>query len=987
MRFRARGLFGFALAVASFMLHLCDGKMCGVAWGQLNRITETQTRAAQFKAIGGEPFGVFVAEIPLPPSLRSLAGGQRSRVLVGDRDGRIFYPAVSFQTAEVAEEIAEPPRVLGRPGGLIDRVRSAIRSAPKMQEFVVGVKVTALYRGQGPITMQLSGDLDQELRIEPSPNDAQQYDQLLQQWWQAYTENARRDVSEHEFPTLVQKYLVSMLAQRMGLPRVDLNPPKADEDRDAELSQPLETLSLLAAIEPLREEILESVLHDANDSTAAELPVPSPPAWTPNSLPALDRIPDGPVLVEELAEHVPPECFYLRFGSFANYVWFQDITERFGGDLAQAVLLRGFNYEASVRMERMLATKMTQIAKMFGDQLIGDMAVIGSDLYMKEGASLGVVFYAKNATLLAAAIQSDRQSVAKKTPGATISELDIGGRKVSLLSTPDNSVRSLMVVDGAYVFITTSRTLMERFIEVGVGGPSLADTSYFRWARYWMPDSNDYSVFACFSPEFFHRLVSPQYQIELRRRLEAIAHLEIAELASQVAQSEGLISDDLIAMQAAGLVPSQFDFRPDGAQTLRSGDRWIDSLRGRRGSFLPIADVPLHAVTQAELETYNDIAEFYQNKWKRMDPMLFGLRRFQSENGKNRERVVLEAYLAPFEPEKYGWLARQLGAPSAIEIQQPADDVASLQVHVRGDSIIGPNSDDYYLFAGVKDMIPPDPEDTQGLIRTLLALKSAPAYIGAWPKPDLVQQLPLGLGRSLASPDYAGYSRMLGGIWRWQDESFSLLSFDRSILENAVGQLAAVESQDAAQARLHVANLEGSELSAWVNRNWYERGWKSSQGNAHLLDGVHQQLKVPARESMEVAQRLLDVRLQCPLGGKYEFATANALKGASENRENGRWISTAWQLAVVNEAGELQPPTDYEAPWMEWFRGARFHLTQGEKSLSLVGDLELEMQPLSIDLDSDQSVTLPPMNFDLFSLPMKFLGVEKKAEEPQRRGF
>ncbi len=51
--------------------------------------------------------------------------------------------------------------------------------------------------------------------------------------------------------------------------------------------------------------------------------------------------------------------------------------------------------------------------------------------------------------------------------------------------------------------------------------------------------------FAYFSPEFFHQLVGPKYQIELRRRLESIAHLEIAEVASAAAQAEGVPQDDV----------------------------------------------------------------------------------------------------------------------------------------------------------------------------------------------------------------------------------------------------------------------------------------------------------------------------------------------------------------------------------------------------------------------------------------------------------
>ena len=240
------------------------------------------------------------------------------------------------------------------------------------------------------------------------------------------------------------------------------------------LAQPLDTLALLAAIEPLRDEMLEDVLRSPSSATPANLPVPSEPQWVAASLPPLPE----DVVVEPIAARVPPECFYLRFGSFNNYIWFQELSTRFGGDIAQAVFMRGFNYEASARMERMLGAKLTAIAKMFGDKLIDDMALIGTDLYVKEGASLGALFSTKNAPLLISSMQADRKAALKANADATLEVVKIAGRDVSMLSTPDNRLRSFMVSDGDYVFVTTSSALMRRFLDVGSGEPSLASTAF-----------------------------------------------------------------------------------------------------------------------------------------------------------------------------------------------------------------------------------------------------------------------------------------------------------------------------------------------------------------------------------------------------------------------------------------------------------------------------------------------------------------------------
>ena len=975
-------------------LLLCDVTGLGCSPTSAQEIPAAAARAGHAQpmapiAIAGEPFGVLRVELPLPPTLSS----GPPRVLVEESHGRLFYPAIVVRTVEVVEELPAP--AIGRRGGLIDRLRKVVRGQPQKRQVPVAITVSALFRGDEPLELQLTGDIEQRVRLDPSARGSSSvspsvlgvgaesisHAALLGQWWAAYTQAAHQALAEDDFPKLVHKVLVSMLAARLDLPPVDVDPADANKK---DLSQPLKTLALLAAIEPLREEILDEVLAAPAPDATPNLPLPPEPVWEQAVLPPVP----ADVAIESLATHVPPECFYLRFGAFSNYVWFQELAERYGGDIAQSVMLRGFNYDASARMERMLATKLTAIAKMFGDKLVGDMAIVGSDLYMKEGASLGVMFLATNPQLLAASMESDRKGVLAKNPDASLADVTIAGRQVSLLSTPDNRIRSFLVSDGSYLFITTSRTLVRRFLEVGQGAPSLADSPSFRWARSWMPDANNYAAFAYFSPEFFHRLVSPQYQIELRRRLAAIADIEIAEVATAVAKSEGLAALDLDSLKAAGLLSPWFDQRVDGAQTLRTDEGFIDSMRGARSSFLPIADVELTTVNQIEAEGYANIARFYQEQWRHMDPLLLGLRRFRAD-GSRTEQVAVEAYIAPFEPEKYGWITRQLGAPTPVELKLPADDAASLQVHVRGSNTLGISSPDYHLFGGVKDMAPPAPEDTQGLIRTLQALRAAPAYIGGWPRPGIIEQLPLGIG--LARADAAGFSRLIGGLWRWQDGQFSLLSFDRSILEQAIPQLGVTRTQDLAQVRARIANLTGSRLAAWINQQWYTRAWSSSHGNTQLLDAIGQQLKVPSADCLAVAQRLLDVRLQCPLGGTYQFqpqSHESQSNAPQSGNQEGWWISTAWSEATFDARGKPVPPPSYAAPWIDWFRGGRVHLTQGADSLALVGSIELEMQPMAVQLDPQLPSLLPPLNFDLFALPTKLFGNKDKAEEkPASKSF
>lgn len=968
--------FGFVLAVLLANLPVSAG------YGQPPQFappTLSSQSSAEATAVLGEPFGVFMLDIPLPEGMSE----SEIEVFVADSGKRSFFPTYSVLKQKVRGLATATAGGLGigRPGGLIDRIRNVVRSDTEISESPVAVRIAGLFKGEQPFELQIEGAVRLRKQIVPTRSnsiDASVHRALLSRWWQSYVLQSRSEVAAGDFPRLVHRYMLSMLSWRLGLPPEDLDPPAEDEEEEEE-TVTVKTLSLLAGIDAKREELLEQLLTDAPRDKAASLEIPLPHNWAVDSrLTSKQPVGQRP-RIEPIATRVPPECFYLRFGSFSNYVWFQELAERFGGDIAQAVQIRGFNAEASARVERMLATKLTTVAKMFGDQLVSDMALIGSDLYMKEGASLGVILHATNPGLLKTTTDSERQKIASSNAAATLQQVRIAGRAVSLLSTPDNSIRSFFVADGKFLFVTTSETLVKRFLEVAGSGDSLADAPEFQWTRQWMPEESNYSVFAYFSPRFFHQLVSPKYQIELERRLEAIGRLEIVSTAAQAVAAESKNALSIAQMQDSGYLPANFTNSQDGARPIQSDTGWIDSLRGARGSFLPIADIEINSVTKQEAADYAETLEFFSQEWQQMDPMVFGLRRF-SGAGKGQETVAFEGYIAPFDADKYGWVGKQLGQPTTVQFRQPASDAVSLQLHMRGGSALAKSDQDYYLFAGLKDTTPPDFGSVDGLLKKFSAFASVPAYIGAWPKPDLVESLPLGIGRNFARPDYAGYSKMRIGLWRWQNDTMSLMSFDRNILEEARATVAPEQATDNAQVRLNVVDLTGSQLGRWVDSVWYERGWAASTGNVKLLNTINQQLRVRPAEALGVAESLLDVKLQCPLGGSYQLA--------ANNFGIPVWVSTAWQEGRQGPNGGLLPPQGYSAPWVEWFRGGQLHITQQPDSLAAVGQVDLDMPSLPVDLTPTEPLKLPSLDFNIFSLPGKlFGGGETPESAPSRRKF
>ncbi len=521
----------------------------------------------------GQPYGVVSIEIPVDPPV---VGRVLPPISVTNPEGRVLYPIADDLRTKVVPVADRPVPQPGR-GRLLGRVGNLIRELTNNEgddlEQTVARRVTFLVRGEQPVFVSLgdaAGEIGQyEIAAD---GDLALREELLGQWWSAYTDAARRQIDAAKYPPLVETYLVGMLSGRLGLPLPDwyLRTSKDDDEL-------LGTLKLIGGAA----EASQSIFARAAAGSPASTPVqtaalPAPPQWSTGIEPAdLDD-----VAVEPMATRVPPECFYVRYGSFANYMWFRDLSQEFGGDVSRMVSVRGTNDNTAARIEDQLNLKTTELSRMLGSTVIEDQAIIGRDAFMTDGATIGVLFKTKNAFLMRTSLSNDRSKLAADDPAVTLKDVKLAGRPISLLSTADNRVRSFLVEDDGYILVTNSETLVERFLAVGQSGESLATTSAFRLARQLMPLDRDDSIFAYFSPEMLQGLVAPEYLIELRRRWFAKSDIALVHLARMAAAAEGRSITGIDDLAAAGFLPTDFGQRLDGSGVIRVGDAVVDTLRG-----------------------------------------------------------------------------------------------------------------------------------------------------------------------------------------------------------------------------------------------------------------------------------------------------------------------------------------------------------------------------------------------------------------------
>lgn len=886
--------------------------LCG--WLSLAWLPAATLARGEVEAIPGQPFGVAHVVVPLAGSDADLAWSTDG-IMLTERAGRALYPV--FTTGRLRKLLGD---ILGNGG----------QASPDT------LNAWFLFTGDGPLEVTLYTPQASSLVVTPrAARDARAQQRLLGQWWREYNAVVREQLQQGDYPPLVQTYLTSMLSRRLGL-----EPPLLSRLTEREPSEPQKTLELLLGVESLRLATLRHTsLGTGLKSEPADRPVPAEPSWTPLSPP--EATPN--VDIEPIARRVPAEFFYIRFGSFENYLWFDRLQKDYG-DISQMITLRGYDAQPTQRMQQQLALQLSALAEVMGPAVIADVALIGRDLYLREGAALGVLFQARNALL---GVDLQRQRAAKlaeeKKNGATLTTVKIAGRDVSCLATPDNRLRSFYVADGDYHFVSTSRALVQRFLEAGNGQETLGQSPEFRHARSVLPTSREDTIFVYFSSTFFQGLMGPQYQVELPRRLRATTDLELLMLATWAARAEHQPAETIADLVRGRLLPAGFERRPDGSGPALIDGKVVDSLRGARGSFTPIPDVELQAVTASEAAGYATKAAYYGGSWKHLDPLMVGVKRFALDR-EGRERVVIDAHVSPFAAEKYGWLMSLLGEPTRVRIRPAPGDVIAVQAAVQG-GLLAPQMPPHHLFMGVQDTPPLGDVRPSGLLQTLRLLQTTPGYLGAWPKPGFLDWLPLNLGGSQANA--AGYSRLPFDLWRRQWENFSVLSFDPKVLAAVTPHLQPEETENEAQIRVHVDDLSQAKLQAWVNSLTFTRAHQASVGNARLLHALSQQLGVPRVETLEAGEQLLDAKLVCPLGGEY-FLQQRA-------DQVPLWTSTKWPGMARD--GDLP---EYRTPLLEWFRGLEAELTKYGDRLVLHTSVDMQRKPKEAKAD------LPLFNLNWF---------------------
>lgn len=889
------------------------------------------------KAFQGKPFGVGMITLSHPKGAGPVYCDEAeymSAFRLTSKDGRILYP--------VFERL---PR--SNSGRYYWRRTTRPTTMPAQLALPAsGIVAWFLFQGAAAFDVTLTDATGAETnaytaRVTPAATP-EMYAKLLDTYWWALKDFVQETVWSDATLPAIENYVLTMLSRRLGRKMPVLRSSWFGEDLN-------DVLGVLVGAESVKLAMQrKTLLREAATVEKLDQPLPVP------ILPATVPIPrvKGRVPIEPMAMHVPLECFYLRCGSFDNFRWMRQFMDTWGAMARDMTASRSVDYAISRRIEKQLILKETALARLFGPRLISDVAIVGSDPFVREGASIGIIFESRSNTALSMQFGSRRAAAVKADPAVTEKTVVIAGHNVSLVSSPDNTVRSFYAVDGDYHLVATSQTLVRRFFEAGAGTRSLGQSKEFRWGRKKMPLSREDSLFVYLSDPFFRQLVSPQYRVEMTRRMRALSKIQLVYIAQLAARGEGRKGDTVKALIDGGFLPKGFRNEPDGSAISLVNGRAVDSLRGAAGTFLPTWDVEIKAATKSEVRAYKEFANVYRGRWEQMDPVVLGLKHVAKTDAGN-ERIVVDMYLTPYARHMYyRELERFLGPPSRKRIAPVTGNLVSVEVvTTRSDKGFVPDPDfnagdpvknaidkvlvrTQRLFGGIQDCEMPFTIKWASVQEGDLQPETIRVYVGETPAPALAKWL--GGGLFDTKPDDNGYyttgegrSETWGRAWN----NFYVIGSNKDVLTKITPQLKTVAAKRPAQIRLDVKQLSNAKFAPLLNAYAYVHVRKASIGNALMLRSMGRLLRVGPDEALRAAGRVLGASVVCPLGGTYRC------KGG----EAGIYRSTAWRERTLGKITKV--PADFRFAPLESLRRLVFEFTIDPKAQALGTHIEVDLAP------------------------------------------
>jgi hypothetical protein len=404
--------------------------------------------------------------------------------------------------------------------------------------------------------------------------------------------------------------------------------------------------------------------------------------------------------ISALARSVPDDFYFAEFNSVNKLLDTLEVNDLWGRHLLSQAAQEARTSLVGERLKAQLAMETDPLLRPAYDLAVDAIAVTGSDVFVREGSDVTLLFQLKIPDAFRARMDSYLDN-ARARPGAKGTEGEILGVPYTHVETPDRAVHVYSAYPSPVLHVrSNSRVALERVLAAIAGKDAngkavrrLGDTLEFAYVRTLLPQaSSEEDGLIYLSDPFIRRLMGPQLKLTERRRMLCYNDLRILGHAALLYRTqEGKAPESLDALAKAQCLPPGFGEGfmacPDGGKYSLAADglTGVCSHHGHANSLTPCCEIPVAQVSGAEADEYKTFLDAYNQYWRVFfDPI--ALRVKMTRRSYRFETVVLPL----IDNSVYTGLARTLGGkPEPLDaLPVPRRNIFSVALRLNKEELL-----------------------------------------------------------------------------------------------------------------------------------------------------------------------------------------------------------------------------------------------------------------------------------------------------------
>ncbi|MET0645349.1 MAG: hypothetical protein ABW208_01940 [Pyrinomonadaceae bacterium] len=347
--------------------------------------------------------------------------------------------------------------------------------------------------------------------------------------------------------------------------------------------------------------------------------------------------------ISALARSVPEDFYLAEFRTLTGLLDAFEAGDLWGSHLSNQAFRDTATLEVGERLKRQLAVETDPRTRAFYDLVVEEVAVTGSDPFVREGSDVTLLFRVKQPLIFRGRMDNFIESAAKSRADARRETGEYLGVEYVQLHTPERDISVVSGYPEPNLHVRSNSLVAFRRIVEAVKGKDaagravrrLGDTSEFAYIRTLMPrnDARE-DGFVYLSDPFIRRLMGPVVKLSERRRLLCYNHLRMVGHAALLFRTErGRAASSLAELKDSGAAPGLFGEGalscPDGGRYSLSADATagVCSHHGHALRLTPNIEHPVAEVSGEEADEYRAFLEEYNRYWRTFfDPIAFRLK-------------------------------------------------------------------------------------------------------------------------------------------------------------------------------------------------------------------------------------------------------------------------------------------------------------------------------------------------------------------------